>query len=103
MDLQTVRMRVHIAMGMVNNIKGNFKDKYRKRNTSITCPSCKPENGSNTDDLITEKPQDTQNHLLETCVAFKELRESIDTNTDSGLVSFFREVVKRRIEAELNE
>ena len=63
MDLQTVRMRVHIAMGMVNNIKGNFKDKYRKRNTSITCPSCKPENGSNTDDLITEKPQDAQNHL----------------------------------------
>ena len=90
-------------MGMVNNIKGNFKDKYRKRNTSITCPSCKPENGSNTDDLITEKPQDTQNHLLETCVAFKELRESIDTNTDSGLVSFFREVVKRRIDSELNE
>ena len=90
-------MRVRIASGMVDKIKGNHKDKYRRKNESITCPSCKPQLEDDAVDDGKEKPRDTQNHLLEKCVAFEELRKSIDINSDAGLVSFFSKVVRLRI------
>ena len=87
---------------MVNGIKGNFKDKYRRRNTSITCPSCAPLLRENEPDGEPEKPPHTQNHLLEACIAFEEVRGSTDLRTDAGLVSFFNEVVRRRTLMEEN-
>ena len=103
MDLESVRMRLRISSGMVEGIKGNFKDKYRKSNTSITCPSCKQISNNNSGDKDVEKPKDTQNHLLEECVAFDEVRKSLDLETDSGLVSFFAEVVRRRTSIDDND
>ena len=106
LDLESVRMRLRISSGMVNKIKGNYKDKYRRRNKSITCSSCAPllrENKPDGEpDKPPEKPPDTQIHLLEECVAFEDVRESTDLKTDAGLVSFFNEVVKRRTEMEEN-
>ena len=103
MDLKSLRMRIRIASGMVEDIKGNFKDQYRRRNKSLTCRSCKPQLEVNSEEKKKEKPVETQNHLLENCVAFEELRKSIELNSDSGLVSFFHEVVKLRIAEDENE
>ena len=55
MDPKSLRMRVRIASGMVDKIKGNHKDKYRRKNESITCPSCKPQLECNAEDDGKEK------------------------------------------------
>ena len=40
MKLEDSRMRMRISCGMINLIKGNFKQKYRKMNQPLTCISC---------------------------------------------------------------
>ena len=45
-----------------------------------------------------EKPIDTQLHVLEECPAFKDIRDECDLETESGIVSFFKAVVKRRMD-----
>ena len=46
-----------------------------------------------------EKPTDTQLHVLEECEAFDDIRQEIDINSDTGIVEYFKEIVKRRIQA----
>ena len=51
-------------------------------------------------ETVTEKPEDNQLHVLEDCAAFEDLRLENDLKSDTGLVKFFKEVVKRRIQEE---
>ena len=88
---------MRIKGGMVNTIRGNFKQKYRKKNLSFTCQSCK-EIRKNTNPEA-EKPTDTQLHVLEECEAFDDIRQEIDINSDTGIVEYFKEIVKRQIQA----
>ena len=41
---------------------------------------------------------DTQTYLLESCPAFSDLRERYDTDSDLGIVKFFKAVIERRSE-----
>ena len=93
-------MMMRISGGMVQSVRGNFKERYRKKNLPITCQSCKASNDNNAPVDDTEKPMDTQTHLLEECVAFDDIRNEFDLQTETGLVGFFKEVIKRRNEDE---
>ena len=85
MKLEDVRMRMRISSGMINQIKGNYKQKYRKMNQSITCISCK---NINSEKEGNKEPEDTQLHLIEECEAFEDLRSNTDLSK-KGRVSFF--------------
>ena len=71
---------------------------YRKKNLLITCQSCNRRRDENKTDESNETPVDTQKHLLEECEAYEDLRNEFDLETDAGLVGFFKELVKRRID-----
>ena len=97
LDLESVRMMMKIKGGMVNTIRGNFKQKHRKKNQSITCQSCKE--ARELEDPESKKPIDTQLHVLEECEAFDDIRHEYDIHRNEGLVEFFKQVVKRIIQA----
>ena len=92
LDLEGVRMRLRISSGMVSTVKSNFKQNFK--NKSLSCDSCKHLRADKGEE---EKPIDSQLHLMESCEAFEDLRAQSDLNSDSGLVFFFKEVIKRRI------
>ena len=100
MKLTDVRMRMRISCGMISQIKANFKQKYKRKNMSILCSSCRnlSDNEITDDDDETKEKTDTQLHLLEECKAFSELRSETDLNTDEGLVYYFNQVIKKRLE-----
>ena len=106
LDLEGIRMRMRISGGMVNTIRSNYKQKYRRRNQPISCQSCKSNRNSNESEGNVEdeddEPRDTQIHVLEECVAFEDIRALHDLTSDAGLVNFFSEVVKRRIQEGLD-
>ena len=70
---------------MVPKVKENFPSKFR--NKYPTCSSC-------------EQPEstDSQRHLVSDCPALRDIREQYDTETDLGIVEFFRAVIDRRIQ-----
>ena len=85
---------------MVNKIRGNFKDLYRRKNQPITCQSCIKLSEENMSKTVTENPEDTQLHVLEDCAAVEDLCLKNDLKSDTGLVKFFKEVVKGQIQEE---
>ena len=89
LNLDDIRYRFRIANFMVPAIKENFSRKYKDK--PLSCPSCS--------DLspMSEKPEDTQSHILTSCQAFSGLRENLDTRKDKELVEFFRKVVEIRV------
>ena len=92
-SLDQVRDIYRVKCKMVESIRGNFPQKYRK--DSLTCQSCKhlyPSNPS--PDTI----RDSQSHLLESCAAFTQTRSFFNLDTDIGIVNFLKEVIRHRIE-----
>ena len=94
LDLESVRMMMKIKGGMVNTIRGNFKQKYRRKNQSITCQSCKEVRDEEHPE--SEKPIDSQLHVIEECEAFEDLRHEYDIHSNKGLVEFFKLVIKKK-------
>ena len=79
---------------MINTIRGNFSNKYRK--DSLECPSCK--NLANDNETVKKPSRDSQSHLLEECGAFSKERDQYDLNTNEGIIDFFKFVVQFRVE-----
>ena len=100
LDLDGTRMMMKIEGGMVNTIRGNFKELYRRKNQPITCQFCVDPREESVTEIETENPLDTQLHVIEECAAFDDLHIKYDLKSDIGLVKFFKEVVKRRIQDE---
>ena len=92
LDLNQIRDRFRISSGMID-VKANFPKKY---NYKLDCESCSELNKQT--DTQTVTPTESQSHLIETCPAFDDLREEHDTETDIGLVNFFKAVMERRAE-----
>ena len=85
--LEDVRALVRISSRMVETVRGNFPNKYRKK--SLICPSCCPEVSqvnqvTNTQTVIVrEGPIDTMEHIKWKCEAFDELRSQYKLNNDT--------------------
>ena len=96
MNVNQIRDRFRISSGMLD-IKANFPNKYRYE---LGCPSCSDTNRGT--DRETGTPIESQSHLLEACPAYSDLREQYDTETDLGIVNYFKAVMERRSEATIN-
>ena len=94
LNLNEIRYRFKIQSFMVESFKANFSSKFRGE--SLACQYCNKVNRQT--DEGTYEPQDTQEHNLTECPAFRDLRSMYDTKTDRGLVQYFTAVVDRRKE-----
>ena len=59
----------------------------------LSCPTCTKE-----DDRMKETPAHSQSHLSTECEALSDLREEFDLGTDSRIIEFYREAMKRLVE-----
>ena len=94
LKLDEIRRRFRISSSMVEHVRGNFSNKYRGE--SLSCQSCLKRNKQANNCQNT--PRDSQNHILNQCPSYDDLRLQYDTETDIGIVQFFKMVVERRIE-----
>ena len=80
------RMALRIRCQMVNEIKGNFKDKYRRKGgeEALLCEDCDS-------DTI-----QTQSHCLE-CPHWEEIRSGMDLSNMDNLVTFFQRLLRERL------
>ena len=92
-DLNLERIRFKALSNMLETFKANFPSKYR--NESLACKECKETNIVKETEI--NEPKDTQSHNLTTCVAYSQLRQQFDLNTDIGIVNYFKAVIKKRI------
>ena len=97
MNLDDIRYKYRIENNLVSSVGENYCNKYRRRNMSLSCPSC-IKFSNNIDSKNTIRFPDTQSHLLHECVAFNHLHEELDVRKDSDLISFFRRIVETRLE-----
>ena len=100
-NLKTVRALFRLSSRMIETVRGDFPNKYRKK--SLICPSCRPElsdkhTKKQTDRDAEEGPTDSLEHLKWKCEGFKELRSQYNMTDDAQLVEFFENVVSLRKE-----
>ena len=72
---------------MVDNIPGNFKNKYRKEKEKLKCRHC---------DMDTVM---TQSHCMD-CPAWSTIREDLDLTKIDDLVKFFRRLLSERTKSD---
>ena len=82
-SLEDTRLLFRIRTRMVD-LKANFKNKPAYRNDGWTCEGCKKEVESN-------------GHVM-SCQAYEHVRQGKDLGSDKGLVEFFKEVLKIRMQ-----
>ena len=79
-------MSFRIRCEMVGEIKGNFKDKYRKKGgeEALKCGDC-----------LSDQIQ-TQSHCLK-CPHWEEIRKNLELDKLEGMVTFFQRMLKERL------
>ena len=84
-SMDNCRMAFRIRCELVNDIKGNFKDKFRRRGgeAALKC-----------DDCYGEQIQ-TQSHCL-VCPHWDNIRSGLELDTLDGVVTFFQRLLKER-------
>ena len=111
LNLEEIRYKFRIENHFVATIRHNFPNLYRRRNMSLSCPSCRKmepnnrttnhnnNNNNTTTTNNTNNYPDTQNHLLFHCPAFSHLREELELDVldDRKVIQFYKEVVDARI------
>ena len=85
-SIQNCRMAFRIRCELVKDIKGNFKDMYRKKGgeKELLCEDC----DSNT--------IQTQSHCME-CPQWVELRRGLEMSKIEDVVVFFQQMLKERL------
>ena len=101
LSLGQARDRLRLRAQMFGDLKGSFPSKFRRQGTSLKCRLCEVQaNPSIELNTTSEDSIETQNHFLELCPLVSDLKDIYDTETDLGLVQFFRAVLQRRAENE---
>ena len=91
-SVHTCRMAFRVRSQMVNDIPGNFKNKYKNKDTNssesgLVCKHC------NSGEIM------TQSHCME-CPAWMELRVGLDLTDIRDLVMFFKKLLEERAKLE---
>ena len=84
-SIENGRMSFKIRSQMLENIPGNFKNKFRLDKEKLKCQYCK------SDQVM------TQSHCLE-CTAWKDIKKDLDLTKIEDLVKFFKEMLSKREE-----
>ena len=66
----------------MNELKGNFKNKYKNTPGGVTCMACGME-------------EEVNSHVMK-CVKYADLRQGKDLSDNNDLVKYFRDVMSRR-------
>ena len=80
------RMAFRIRCEMVNEVKGNHKDKYRRKGgeEALKCEDCH------------SNQIQTQTHCL-TCPHWEDIRKGLEIDKIEGMVTFFQRMLKERL------
>ena len=89
-SVENCRMAFRIRCEMVKEIKGNYKDKYRRRGG---------EQALNCEDCDSDQVQ-TQAHCL-VCPQWEKLRTDLDLSNMEGMVTYFQRLLAERLKGEL--
>ena len=81
-SVDNCRMAFRIRCEMVNDIKGNFKDKFKRLGgeAALKCDDCYSDNIQ------------TQSHCL-VCPHWEEIRRGLDLDNIDGVVTFFKRLL----------
>ena len=82
-SIENGRMAFKIRSQMLENIPGNFKNKFKKDKEKIKCIHC---------DLEQEM---TQSHCID-CPAWSEIKKDLDITNINDLVKFFQRLLAER-------
>ena len=97
LSLDQVRDRFRLEAQMFGDFKGSFPSKFRGRGESLKCELCKNILSTNTSlDDTSEENTESQKHFLKFCPAVRDIESQYDTNSDLGIVQFFRAVLERK-------
>ena len=85
-SVEKTRMAFRVRCEMVDTIKGNYKDKYRRKRgeKALLCTDC------------SEQEVHTQTHCL-TCPKWERLREGMEMDTLENMVIFFQRLIMERL------
>ena len=86
-SIENGRMSFRIRTQMLDDIPGNFKNKFRNNKDKLKCRHCK------SDQIM------TQSHCLE-CSAWTEIRKDLDLSNIDDLVKFFRRMLLEKSKSE---
>ena len=89
-SIENGRMSFKIRCQMLENIPGNFKNKYRKEKEKLKCQHF---------DLDTNM---TQSHCLD-CPAWSTIRKDLNLTKIEDLVKIFRSLLSKRAKSEKEE
>ena len=84
-SIENGRMSFKIRSQMLENIPGNFKNKFRLDKEKLKCQYCE------SDQVM------TQSHCLE-CTAWKDIKKDLDLTKIEDLVKFFKKMLSKREE-----
>ena len=89
-SLDNCRMAFRIRCELVKDIKGNFKDKYRRKggDEALKCEECD-------EDVV-----QTQAHCL-VCPCWEEIRRGLDLDQLEGIVTFFQRLLVERLQSKI--
>ena len=110
-DLESARTLFRISSALVPTIKAYYPNKYRRRGIPLTCPSCPPlssasassENSSTMEPRGGEPPLHSMSHILEDCLLVSDLRSECTVSDDKSLADFFKRVVTRHMELNIDQ
>ena len=85
-SVENCRMAFRIRCEMVEDIRGNYKEKYRRKGgeTALLCQECSKEE------------IETQAHCLE-CPRWESIRSGLELDNIEDLVKFFQKLLKERM------
>ena len=81
-SIENTRLAFRIRTKLVKNIPGNFKNMYKNNKEGLKCTQC-------SEDIL------TQSHCI-ICPGMGELRDGLNLEDISDMVTFFRRVMKKR-------
>ena len=86
-SIENGRLSFKVRTQMLENIPGNFKNKFRNNKDKLKCRHC------SSDQVM------TQSHCLE-CPAWMEIKKDLDTTKIEDLVKFFQRLLTERAKDE---
>ena len=99
LNLSQVRDRLRLRSQMFGDFRGSFPSKFRRQGITLKCKLC--ENVMSPSEVLnitSDENTETQTHFLELCPLVSDIKDMYNTNTDAGLIQFFRAVNERRAE-----
>ena len=99
LSIQQSRLQFKLNAKMTPKIASNFHRDPKYRDINYLCVGCSVRGGSKSVSEEQTLNTDSEDHVLE-CFAYSDLRQNLDLDVQSDLLTFFQLVIDRRIAEE---